>query len=82
LPLAVIRAAHPRAGDLSDAEAQQLAMSAMGWQAYTDVLVPVREVAGDHVSMLGPETAQEVAQAIADLLQDAQAERRSATAAE
>ncbi|NYT45497.1 amino acid adenylation domain-containing protein [Alcaligenaceae bacterium] len=82
LPLAVIRAAHPRAGDLSDAEAQQLAMSAMGWQAYTDAEIPVCEVPGDHVSMLGPDIAQQVAAAISDLLQCDQAASRNARAAE
>src|SRR5690606_25826268 len=82
LPLAVVRAAQPRASDLGDDENAQLALPAMGWQAYTDIAIAVRHVDGDHVSMLGQDTAAHVAQAIDGLLREEQSLQRKARAAE
>lgn len=82
LPLAIVRAAQPRASDLGDDENAQLALPAMGWQAYTDIAIVVRHVDGDHVSMLGQDTAAQVAQAIEGLLREDQSLQRKARAAE
>ncbi|TCT02536.1 non-ribosomal peptide synthetase [Paralcaligenes ureilyticus] len=69
LPLAIIRAAAPRQSDLGDLENRQLAIPDMGWQLFTEASIPVLHVTGDHVTMLGPDTAPNVAAAIASLLQ-------------
>ncbi len=68
LPLAIIRATTPRHSDLSDIENRQLAIPDMGWQLFTDAAIPVLHITGDHVTMLGPVTASNVAAAIASLL--------------
>lgn len=82
LPLAIVRAAQPLASDLGDQENAQLALPAMGWQDYTDMVIAVHYVDGDHVSMLGQDTAGQVAQAISHLLPDDQSLERKARAAE
>jgi len=69
LPLAIIRAAAPRQSDLGELENRQLAIADMGWQRFTDAHIPVLHVGGDHVSMLGADTAPDVAAAIARLLE-------------
>ncbi|MEO8817493.1 MAG: amino acid adenylation domain-containing protein [Paralcaligenes sp.] len=69
LPLAIIRATAPRASDLTDLENRQLATPDMGWKIFTDTPIPVIHVTGDHVTILGPDTAPSVSTAIANLLQ-------------
>ncbi|MGB3290169.1 MAG: condensation domain-containing protein, partial [Burkholderiaceae bacterium] len=82
LPLALVRAAQPLASDLGEAENAQLALPAMGWQIYTDIDIAVQAIDGDHVSMLGSETAGKVARAIGEILRGDQPTERKARAAE
>jgi len=68
LPLAVIRAAAPKASDLGEHENRRLEMEDLGWGAFTHAAIDTYAVVGDHVTILAPDTAPAVAQAIADIL--------------
>lgn len=68
LRLALIRASAPLHSDLGDAENRQLALADLGWGSFTDTPVPVHQVQGDHVTILGPDSAAEVAAAVAHVL--------------
>lgn len=70
LALSLIRADAPKASDLGELENRQLAIPDMGWRAFTGRPVDVLRVSGDHVTMLGPDTAPDVARAIGTLLAD------------
>ncbi|MBV6306382.1 amino acid adenylation domain-containing protein [Candidimonas humi] len=69
LKLALIRASAPLHSDLGDAENRQLALADLGWGEFTDTSIPVHHVQGDHVTILGPDSAAEVAAAVACVLQ-------------
>lgn len=68
LPLAVIRAAAPKASDLGEHENRRLEMEDLGWRAFTHASIDTHAVVGDHVTILAPGTAPAVAQAIAGIL--------------
>ncbi len=69
LPLALIRATTPRQSDLGDLENRQLALADLGWGRFADGPVAVHPVAGDHVTMLAPDSAPITAAAILRLLE-------------
>ncbi|OWT62095.1 non-ribosomal peptide synthetase [Candidimonas nitroreducens] len=69
LRLALIRASTPLHSDLGDAENRQLALADLGWGCFTDTPIPVHQVQGDHVTILGPDSAAEVAAAVMQVLQ-------------
>ena len=60
---------------LGDAENRQLALADLGWGEFTETSIPVHHVQGDHVTILGPDSAAEVAAAVARVLQPGQDSR-------